>query len=205
MYVAENGTSLFANCTVTNDATMVCRTPPVRAFQPTPGEPVTLPFGFRAKFHGFTVPFAPHPDSSVLTVYADPKFREFEVTANGAVVTVQVDRPGDRGYRAEDVDVRLPDPQHRCAVKSTTHGRITCTLSPPYGGRDALRRVTVAIGDRFVCDVMNTKSNLKYYCFLVGAVVVLVMMPFVATIVFRAQITTWIASRNSDFGFGPLY
>lgn len=190
----RNDVAHTTGCRVLDDNRMACDTPDMRTEAPAPGNPPSrLRFGFRASFAGHTVELSPPTDRLYLSVYADPAFRNFDVAADGAVT---VHANGRRGYRAEDVSVRLPD-GGVCVVTAVTDGRIACRPASDHDPT-ALRRVTVSVGRQFARDVYRYDHyhGVTWSIVIIGVAVALSMTMFAVVLLFRAYITRCVTGHQ---------
>lgn len=147
-----------ARCRVRDDLTMVCPAPRLYRVLFTAETSAVLHYGVMARdFAGQVfdlLPSSPHgPAAAAFVLHADPVYTDFETDLVSATLTIN--GPG-RGYRAEDVDVRLRrnSTGTACAVTEVAPDRVVCALTmPPADLEGVSDSIVVTVGDRFVGDV----------------------------------------------------
>lgn len=142
-----------ARCHVLNDSLMVCRAPRLDRVLFAAETSTYLHFGVGAQdFAGLSFDLLEHgPAKAGFVLHADPVYTDFETDDESTTLTIN---GHGRGYRAEDVDVRLRNSTgSACAVTEVALDRVVCTSTLPPADLEGVRSIVVSVGDRFVGDV----------------------------------------------------
>lgn len=159
--VHSNETEYISNCQVKNDSYIECRSPKIISSV----ESSTV---LEISFHFIYVNEVKHflkPDNISYVLYSNPTFNDFEIDNNLVIIN---GHGLARGYRIDDLAVRIPNSTDECVVTLLSEHRIKCHTISSIVTLDNLKVITISIGDGFIYSIIKRTSSYNSANFMVS-------------------------------------